>query len=147
MALGRKPTGNRKITVPVLLTSAELAEIGDPASPRALPQLAREVDLYWPERAKAFYPLTAKPPVNILTFSGVYVAVYRKGSNFVHADIAAIDRYLTAPKLGAATVHVAEERAESPDYPALGVALAFIPKSAALLWRALRRPSLHSFHI
>jgi Family of unknown function (DUF5677) len=103
-----------------VLTSAELAKIGEPPG---LPQLAREVDLFWPNHSEAFVPLTVEGPNKILTFSGIYVAVYRKGSNFVHADVAAVDRFLSSSLKGSGTAHATEMHVESPDYPALGLAL------------------------
>lgn len=104
-----------------VLTDAELAEIGKPEQPRALNVMAREVDEYWPDHSPAFRPHPEDGPRQILTFSGAYAALYRKGSTIVHTDQYAVDRYLSSPLTGSVTVHQKEKRSPSPDYPGLAI--------------------------
>ena len=106
-----------------VLTPPELSEIGEPEKPLVLPKMALDVDGYWPSKSSAFRPHPEGGTRHILTFLGAYTAIYRKGSNVVHSDLSAVDRYLSSPLTGAVTAHATEQHSSSPDYPAFAVPL------------------------
>jgi hypothetical protein len=108
-----------------VLSAAEVAQYESAKSPPPLAQLAEQVDRYWSEHSTAFRPYGngGDDPPSILTFSGFYVAVYRKASNLIHADMASPDRFASMPLLGHATIHPVEKHSESNDYPAFAAAM------------------------
>lgn len=103
-----------------VLTDAEVTAYKPAKPPLPLPQLTEAVDNYWSERSRAFRSLegTADGFPSILTFTGFYTAVYRKGSRLIHADMSSVDRFATMPLLGQVTIHATEKHTESNDYPA-----------------------------
>jgi len=108
-----------------VLTPDEVTASEGATRPLPLPQMAQEIDEYWSEVSTAFRPYTegGDDPPSILTFRGFYTAVYRKGSNLIHADMASPDRFATMPLIGQVTIHAREKRSENPDYPAFSIAL------------------------
>lgn len=54
--------------------------------------MAKNVDEHWGGRLVGFRP-PQKGPGDILTFSGLYVALYRIGSRAAHAQIQSLDVY------------------------------------------------------
>jgi hypothetical protein len=106
-----------------VLTEAELAEIGKPEKPLAVPAMAQEVDDYWPAQSSAFRPHPNNGPRHILTFRGAYTALYRKGSTIIHTDLYAVDRYLSTPLMSLVNVHPKEHHSPSPDYPGFAIPL------------------------
>lgn len=108
-----------------VLTPTEVKSSEGASPPLSLPQLAQEIDEYWSEVSTAFRPYSEgeDDPPSILTFRGFYTAVYRKGSNLIHADMASPDRFATMPLMGHITVHPREKHSENADYPAFSIAL------------------------
>lgn len=104
-----------------VLKPDQLKRLGTPKKGPPLPQMALEVDEYWPTKSPAFRPHPKDGPRHILTFTGAYTSIYRKGSDLVHSDVAALDRHLTAPIPGSLTVHIRERRSPTPDYPGLAI--------------------------
>lgn len=104
-----------------VLTPKEAEESRSAKPPVPLPQLAREVDEYWSQASPAFRPFDAESP-HILSFTGFYTAVYRTGSNLVHADLLSVDRFATMPLHRQATIHPQEAKpSERNDDPAMAV--------------------------
>lgn len=87
-----------------------------------LHKLATAVDAHWSEVSPAFRSYDPAEP-DMLTFIGVYTAVYSKTSNLIHADPASIERFMTMPLRGEATIHAREKRSESNDYPSFALAM------------------------
>lgn len=100
------------------LTPAEAEKAKNAKPPIKLHELTGAVDQHWSEVSPAFRPFDSDEP-SVLTFTGVYTAVYSKTSNLVHADPASVERFMTMPLPGEATIHVCEKRSESNDYPSL----------------------------
>jgi hypothetical protein len=92
-----------------VLTPREVKESRSAKPPLPLPQLAQKVDEYWSQTSSAFRPFNAESP-HILSFTGFYTAVYRTGSNLVHADLFSVDRFATMPLRRQATIHPREAR-------------------------------------
>lgn len=104
------------------LTPAEAAKAEKAKPPIKLHKLTAAVDEYWSEVSPAFRSYDRAEP-SVLTFAGVYTAVYSKTSNLVHADPASVERFMTMPLPGEATIHAREKRSESEDYPSLALAM------------------------
>lgn len=104
------------------LKPAEVAKAEKAKQPIKLHKLTGAVDDHWSGVSPAFRSYDPKEP-DILTFTGVYTAVYSKTSNLVHADPTSVERFMTMPLPGEATIHAREKRSESEDYPSLGLAM------------------------
>lgn len=104
------------------LTSAEAAKAKKATQPMKMHKLAGAVDKHWSEISPAFRSYDPKDP-DFRTFIGVYTAVYSKTSNLVHADTVSIERFMTMPLRGEATIHAREKRSESNDYPSFALAM------------------------
>jgi len=104
------------------LMAAEAAKAKKAKQPIKLHKLTGAVDQHWSEVSPAFRSYDPAEP-SILTFTGVYTAVYSKTSNLVHADPASVERFMTMPLPGKATIHAREKRSESEDYPSFGLAM------------------------
>jgi hypothetical protein len=102
------------------LTAAEEAKAEKAKQPIKLHKLTGAVDQHWSEITPAFRSYDPAEP-DFLTFTGVYTAVYSKTSNLVHADPASVERFMTMPLPGQATIHAREKRSESEDYPSLAL--------------------------
>jgi hypothetical protein len=74
------------------LTPEELKETEGAKRPLPVPAMAAQVDEHWGGRLIGFRP-PQKDPGDILTFGGLYVALYRIGSRAAHAQIQALDVY------------------------------------------------------
>lgn len=108
-----------------VLSAAEVSEYESAKPAPPLAQLAERVDRHWSQHSTAFRPYDegGDDPPSILTFSGFYVAVYRKASNLIHADMASPDRFATMPLRGHVMIYSDEKHSESNDYPALAAAM------------------------
>jgi hypothetical protein len=71
-----------------VLSPERVEEIGDPPSPRSVPDLAVLVDRYWSERSGGFRDN------DIRTFRGLYAAVYRRSSTLVHPTQEGMERHM-----------------------------------------------------
>jgi hypothetical protein len=104
------------------LTPTKAAKAEKAKQPIKLHKLTSAVDKYWSEVSTAFRSYDPAEP-DILTFTGVYTALYSKTSNLVHADIASTERFMTMPLPGEATIHAREKRSESDDHPSFALAM------------------------
>lgn len=104
------------------LAPADEAKAREAKQPMKMHRLAGAVDKHWSEVSPAFRSYDPKSP-DILTFIGIYTAVYSKTSNLVHADTVSIERFMTMPLRGKATIHAREKRSESNDYPSFALAM------------------------
>jgi Family of unknown function (DUF5677) len=104
------------------LTPTEAAKAKEAKQPMKLHKLASAVDRHWSEISPAFRSYDPNAP-EIRTFIGVYTAVYSKTSSLVHADPVSIERFMTMPLRGEATIHAREKRSESNDYPSFALAM------------------------
>lgn len=104
------------------MTPGEAAKAKSAKRPTELHKVATAVDGYWSKVSSAFRSYSPADP-DILTFIGIYTAVYSKTSNLVHADPASVERFMTMPLRGSATLHAHEKRSESNDYPSFAVAM------------------------
>jgi Family of unknown function (DUF5677) len=104
------------------LTPAEAAKAKKAKQPMKMHKLAGAVDKHWSKISPAFRSYNPKDP-DILTFIGIYTAVYSKTSNLVHADTVSIERFMTMPLQGEATIHAREKRSENNDYPSFALAM------------------------
>lgn len=102
------------------LTPAEAAKAEKARPPIKLHKLTGAVDKHWSEVSPAFRSYDPAEP-SVLTFTGVYTAVYSKTSNLVHADPASVERFMTMPLPGEATIHAREKRSESNDHPSFAL--------------------------
>ena len=106
----------------VTMEPAEAAKTRKAKPPIKLHKLTGAVDSHWSEVSPAFRSFDPDEP-DVLTFTGVYTAVYSKTSNLVHADPASVERFMTMPLPGEATIHAREKRSESNDYPSFALAM------------------------
>lgn len=104
------------------LTPAKAAKAKKAKQPIKLHKLTSAVDAHWSGVSPAFRSYDPAEP-DILTFTGVYTALYSKTSNLVHADPASVERFMTMPLPAEATIHAREKRSESEDIPASGLAM------------------------
>lgn len=104
------------------LTPAQVAKVEKAKQPIKLHKLTGAVDDHWSGVSSAFRSYNPEEP-DILTFTGVYTAVYSKTSNLVHADPSSVERFMTMPLPGEATIHAREKRSESEDYPSVALAM------------------------
>jgi hypothetical protein len=76
-----------------VLTTEELAAVqkGEPSLP--LTDMAAAVDKHWGDRLIGFRPPRSNPG-DILTFRGLYVAIYRMGSRATHVETDSLGPYL-----------------------------------------------------
>lgn len=102
-----------------VLSTAEVEKFKSATTPKPMPELCSLVDDHWSENSDAFRPRVREDGgAEILTFTGFYVAVYRKCSNLVHADLFSVDRFVSSPLPSVATAHARERRVETNnDYP------------------------------
>jgi hypothetical protein len=105
-----------------VLSDAEVAKAEKAKPPLRMPKLTEDVDAHWSEVSPAFRTYDPESP-DLLTFLGLYTAVYSKASNLVHADPASVERFMTMPLAGQATIHAREKRSESNDYPSFALAM------------------------
>jgi hypothetical protein len=98
-----------------VLTDEKLAEIGDPPKPRGVPQLAEAVDRHWSKCEPAFRD------EGILTFRGLYAAIYRRTSKLVHPTQEGMERHAELSD-DDATISAEERPGSPPDLPGLGLA-------------------------
>jgi hypothetical protein len=75
-----------------VLSQEELQATKGARKSPSVPAMAKEVDEHWGGRLVGFRA-PQKDPQDILTFSGLYVALYRIGSRATHAQIQALDVY------------------------------------------------------
>ncbi len=75
-----------------ILSQAELQATKGAKKPPSVPAMAKDVDEHWGGQLVGFRE-PQKNPGNILTFSGLYVALYRIGSRAAHAQIQSLDVY------------------------------------------------------
>jgi Family of unknown function (DUF5677) len=104
------------------LTPAQATKAEKAKQPIKLHKLMGGVDEHWSVVSPAFRSYDPAQP-DILTFTGVYTAVYSKTSNLVHADPVSVERFMTMPLPGEATIHAREKRSESEDYASFGLAM------------------------
>jgi hypothetical protein len=98
-----------------VLTDEKLAEIGDPPKPRGVDQLAEAVDRHWSKCEPAFRD------EGILTFRGLYSAIYRRTSKLVHPTQEGMERHSELSD-DEATISAEERPGSPPDLPELGLA-------------------------
>lgn len=104
------------------LTPAEATKVEKARQPIKLHKLTSAVDEHWSKVSPAFRSYSPPKP-DILTFTGVYTALYSKTSNLVHADPTSVERFMTMPLPTEATIHAREKRSESEDHPSFGLAM------------------------
>jgi hypothetical protein len=75
-----------------VLAPDELEATAGAEKSAAVPEMAKAVDEHWGSRLIGFRP-PQKKPGDILTFSGLYVALYRIGSRAAHAQMQSLDVY------------------------------------------------------
>jgi hypothetical protein len=76
-----------------VLTKRELAEVQKGEPGLALIDMAAAVDKHWGSRLIGFRPPRTNPG-DILTFRGLYVAIYRMGSRAAHVEADSLGPYL-----------------------------------------------------
>ena len=102
-----------------VLTPEELAAL-KPVKPPSTLTLAEQIDKYWPEHSSAFRPRKGGVR-DILTFRGMYTAIFRRASGLAHAAPTSLDRQITG---SASQLVVGKERpADPPDLHGVGVPL------------------------
>lgn len=75
-----------------VLTASELEQVAKAKKLQNIADLAGDIDRYWPSRISGFRA-PRKEPNDILTFRGLYVAVYRIASRETHTKPHALDPY------------------------------------------------------
>lgn len=72
-----------------VLSEERLEKIGDPPTPRSVPELAVAVDRYWSKETRGF-----RDDGDIRSFRGLYTAVYRRSSTLIHPTQEGMERHL-----------------------------------------------------